>query len=198
MATATRSRLRLAAALAAALAMAGCSAAGSTVVDRTARPDAAFRWLQPTARPAGWKVARLPSQTAALAFPPSWQAIKGDKGTVSAALLGPHRRIRGYLNVAPRSGAESLGNWARFRPAHNRGEGDRMVVRDAAAVALRFRSGSGSCVIDHYVTVAARYRELACIVRGSRATNVVVAAAQSTEWRLLAPQLKRSITSFSS
>jgi hypothetical protein len=124
--------------------------------------------------------------------------IKGDPGTVSAALLGPRGRIRGYLNVTPRSGAESLGNWARSRPAHNRDEGDRGVVRDAAAVALRFPSGSGSCVIDHYTTVSARYRELACIVRGSGVTDVVVAAARSTDWRLLAPQLQRSVASFSS
>lgn len=110
--------------------------------------------------------------------------------------MGPHDVIRGYLNATPRQGGETLANWARFRPAHNGDEGDRNVVTDAAARGLRFRTGSGSCVIDHYATASAHYREIACLVRGSRASTVVVGAAVPGAWAQLAPQLERAISSF--
>jgi hypothetical protein len=200
MATATSSRLLLAAAaLAAALAFAGCGGAARSHPDqRPADNPRPFAWLQPAAAPADWKIARLPSRDSQLAYPPRWAAIRTDPGTFSAALLGPHDRIRGYLNATPRSGAETVANWATFRPAHNRDEGDRNVVRDASASGLRFRSGTGSCVIDHYATTSARYKEIACIVLGTRATTVVVAAARPADWTRLAPQLRRAISSFSS
>jgi hypothetical protein len=181
-------------ALAAAVAVAGCG--GATEAGSTA-PAGAFTWLHPAPPPAGWRVARLPSGTAELASPPVWRPIRTDPGTVSSALLGPHGRIRGYLNATPRSGDETLANWSRFRPAHNREEGDRRVVTEAAATGVRFRTGHGSCVVDRYATVSARYREIACIVRGPRATTVVVAAARPQDWARLAPALRRSIASFS-
>jgi hypothetical protein len=190
---AASSRLLAGLALAAALSAAGC---GSAARDGGHTPHA-FAWLRPTQPPAGWKVARLPSGAAGLAYPTSWQPIRTDPGTVSAALLGPHGRIDGYLNATPQSGSETLANWSRFRPAHNREEGDRGVVTEAAATRLRFPAGTGSCVVDHYATVSARYREIACIVHGSRATTVVVAAARPKDWARLAPSLRRSIASFS-
>jgi hypothetical protein len=198
MATATSSRLLLAAALAVALAIVGCGGTAHRHTDhRSAGNPGPFAWLQPAAAPTGWKIAQLPSHTAQLAYPPRWRAIRTDPGTFSAALLGPHQRIRGYLNATPQSGAETLANWASFRPAHNHEEGDRDVVRDASATALRFRSGTGSCVIDHYATASARYKEIACVVRGTRATTVVVAAARPADWQRLAPQLQRAVASFS-
>jgi hypothetical protein len=155
--------------------------------------------VRPAAAPAKWNVGRLPSRTAELAYPPGWRPIRTDPGTFSAALLGHHGRIRGYLNATPQSGAETLANWASFRPAHNAEEGDRGVVREASAARLPFHSGTGSCVMDHYsTTTSARYREIACIVHGPRATTVVVAAAQPADWARLRPQLERSITSFAS
>ena len=180
-------------ALAAAIAVAGCGGGGS---GGTAAADA-FAWLRPEPPPAGWKIARLPSGTAALAYPPAWRPIRTDPGTVSAALLGPHGRIRGYLNATPESGAETLANWSHFRPAHNHEEGDRAIVTEAAATRVRFRAGSGSCVIDRYATTSARYREIACIVHGSRATTVVVAAARPQDWARLVPAWRRSLASFS-
>jgi hypothetical protein len=200
MATATSSRLLLAAAaIAAALAFAGCGGTARLHTDhRPADSPQPFAWLRPSAPPSSWKLAQLPSRNAQLAYPPGWRAIQTDPGTFSAALLGPHNRIRGYLNATPQSGAETLSDWASFRPAHNGEEGDRDVVRDASAVGLRFRSGTGSCVIDHYATVSARYKEIACIVRGPRATTVVVAAARPADWTRLAPQLQRAVSSFSS
>jgi len=191
---ATSSRLLCGLVLAAALAVAGCGGTSRDAGHAAADP---FAWLQPAHPPAGWKVARLPSGAASLAYPPGWQPIHTDPGTFSAALLGAHGRIHGYLNATPRSGAETLANWARFRPAHNHEEGDRSVVTEASATHLRFRAGAGSCVIDRYATVSARYREIACIVRGSHATTVVVAAAQPQDWGRLEPALRRSVATFS-
>jgi hypothetical protein len=132
-----------------------------------------------------------------MAYPPGWRAIKTDPGTVSAALMGPHGRIRGYLNATPQSGAETLANWAHFRPAHNHEEGDRAVVRLASATGLRFSNGGGSCVMDRYKTVSDRYQEIACIVRGTHGTTVVVGAAEPSAWASLAPDLQRAVASFS-
>jgi len=190
-ATATPSRLVAAVALTAALAIAGCGGA--------ARPHSAgpFAWLRPAAAPADWTVGRLPSGAASFAYPAGWRSIRTDPGTFSAALLGPHHRIRGYLNATPQSGAETLDNWSTFRAAHNREEGDRDVVRESAASGLRFPSGTGSCVTDRYATTTnAHYREIACIVRGARGTSVIVAAAPPSDWSRLAPQLRRSVASF--
>ena len=80
-------------------------------------------------------------------------------------------------------------------PAEEAGETFRQR-RYTAARGLRFRSGTGSCVIDHYATVSAHYREIACLVQGSHASTVVVAAAVPHEWARLAPQLERAISSF--
>ena len=189
--TGTSERRRLCAVLLGAAILAGCGG-GST------RPagQSQFAWLRPSAAPRDWLVGRLPSGTAALAYPPGWRSIRTDPGTFSAALLGPHEQIRGYLNATPQSGAETLANWARFRVAHNRDEGDRHVVREASGSGLTFRSGHGSCVLDRYATITSRYREIACIVRGAHATTVVVAAAQPRDWASIAPQLRRAVASF--
>jgi hypothetical protein len=111
--------------------------------------------------------------------------------------MGPRGRIRGYLNATPRQGQETFANWASFRPDHNRDEGDRHVVTEAAARNLRFRTGNGTCVIDHYATTSsAHYREIACLVHGSRADTVVVGAALPGDWAQLGPQVERSIAGF--
>ena len=47
-------------------------------------------------------------------------------------------------------------------------------------------------------STSARYKEIACIVRGTRATTVVVAVARPADWTRLAPQLQRAVASFSS
>jgi hypothetical protein len=203
MATAT-SRRRLLPALAlagvAALLAAGCGASsggGATTTKASQAAAGPFAWLKASAPPPGWKIARLPSGKAAMAYPPGWRAIKTDPGTVSAALMGPHGRIRGYLNATPKGGAETLANWASFRPAHNHEEGDRAVVRLASGTGLHFANGTGSCVMDRYKTISDRYREIACIVRGANATTVVVGAAEPSAWASLAPDLQRAVASFS-
>ena len=191
MVTGTSNRRRLCAALLGAAILAGCGGGSARPADHSQ-----FAWLRPSAAPRDWLVGRLPSGTAALSYPPGWRSIRTDPGTFSAALLGPHERIRGYLNATPQSGAETLANWSRFRVAHNADEGDRHVVREASASGLRFRSGHGSCVVDRYATITSHYREIACIVRGAHATTVVVAAAQPRDWARIAPQLRRAVASF--
>jgi len=184
--------------VAALLAAGSGASSGGGATPTTAGHAAAgpFAWLKASAPPPGWKIARLPSGKAALAYPPGWRAIESDPGTVSAALMGPHGRIRGYLNATPQGGRETLANWARFRPAHNHEEGDRAVVSLASATGLKFTNGSGSCVMDRYKTVSDRYKEIACIVRGANATTVVVGAAEPAAWASLAPDLQRAVASF--
>jgi hypothetical protein len=200
-ATAISSRRFLASlglALVVALAIAGCGGAGSGAGRGQAANGSsqAFTWLTPAAAPAGWSVGRLPSGRASFAYPPGWRALKTDPGTFSAGLMGAHGKIRGYLNATPRQGAETLADWAKFRPDHNRDEGDFNLVSEASATGLRFRTGSGSCVIDRYATDSAHYREIACLVHGSRADTVIVGASLPSDWARLGPQVERAISSF--
>jgi hypothetical protein len=156
-----------------------------------------FEWLHPSAPPGGWHHAALPSGAARLAYPPGWRSIRSDPGTVSAALRTRNGAIEGYLNATPGEGAETLSNWSSFRPAHNRDEGDTGVSESGAAAGLRFRQGHGSCVIDAYTSSSShRYREIACIVDGGRATTVVVGAAPTSAWQGEAPFIERAISSF--
>jgi len=158
-------------------------------------PDQPVR-LTAAAAPRSWQSAKVPGSPAVLAHPGGWKAIDGDPGTASAALPAG-RRIIGYLNATPRSGAETPANWLSFRPAHNREEGDGDVTPLAGSRDLRFRTGRGSCLIDGYTTATGdRYRELACIVAGRKATTVVVGSALAQRWSRLAPVLRRAVSSF--
>jgi hypothetical protein len=152
--------------------------------------------LHPAPPPPAWKRLRVPGSPAILSFPASWRPIAGDPGTASAALRSGGR-IGGYLNATPQGGGETLRNWLGFRPAHNRDEGDVEVMPWAGRRGMRFRGGSGSCLIDDYTTATgARYRELACIVAGRRATTVVVGSATRTAWPRLAPVLREAVSNF--
>jgi hypothetical protein len=154
-----------------------------------------FAWLHPSPPPAGWTVART-ARGGTLAYPPGWKRIKTDPGTASAALLGRSGRIDGYLNATPKQGKETLANWSRFRPAHNREEGDRNVRLIASAADLKFRAGRGSCVIDTYTTSKASYHEIACLVAGRTSSAVIVAAAPVELWNGQAATLRRAVSSF--
>jgi hypothetical protein len=158
---------------------------------------AAFNWVRPSPLPAGWSAQRLPGWPARLPAPAGWRPAAGDPGTRTMILRDGSGRITGYLNATPRQGAETLRNWRRFRVEHNRDEEERGVTLEAAASGLRFRSGTGSCVIDSYHTTSgSRYRELACIVAGSNATTVIVGAAPPSHWAEQAPTIQRAINSF--
>jgi hypothetical protein len=159
------------------------------------RASEPFAWLRPAPPPSGWIVARTEGG-ATLAYPPGWRPIKTDPGTASAALLGGGGRIDGFLNATPKQGAETLANWSRFRPEHNRREGDRSVRLIASSSGLAFRGGRGSCVIDTYAISRAAYREIACLVSGPSSSAVVVAAAPIELWNHQAATLKRAVSSF--
>src|SRR2546423_13016837 len=167
----------------------GAADAGASV-----NPQApAFRWLQPQPPPPGWKLARLPSGNATFAYPRTWRPIRTDPGTASVALLGHGRSIRGYLNLTPRQGTETLANWPSFRIEHLGDDGSTDVRLIASAHGLAFRSGRGTCVIDSYRTSRARYREIACLVAGTRTSSVVVGAAPSKTWAQQARTIERAI-----
>jgi hypothetical protein len=158
---------------------------------------AAFTWLQPQVAPADWSTWRLPGSPARLSAAPGWRREHGDAGTQTAVLRTQSGEIAGYLNATPGEGAESPRNWAKFRVAHNRDEGEREVRLLAAATDLGFRSGVGSCVLDSYRTQSGnRYREVACIVSGRSATTVIVGAAPPLRWEAEAPAIERAVNSF--
>jgi hypothetical protein len=190
---------RLAPAIVAALALAGAAA---LVAHGSAAPPAAgqlqgFRWLRASAPPHAWQTTRLPDGTARLAYPPHWRSIRSDPGTLSAAVRGQGGGIHGYLNATPQQGAETLSDWSGFRLAHNGDEGDVNVRQVASASDLPFRDGRASCVIDDYTSSSGHgYREIACIVAGSKATTVVVGAAPQRGWQREAPALERAVSSF--
>jgi hypothetical protein len=99
------------------------------------------------------------------------------------AARSPGDRFRGYLNLTPRQGTETLANWPSFRIQHLREEESSKDVRlIPSAHGLGFRSGRGSCVIDSYRTSRTRYREIACLVAGTRTSSVLVGAAPSKTW----------------
>jgi hypothetical protein len=156
----------------------------------------AFRWLRPQAPPRGWKLAQLPSGAASVAYPRTWRTIRTDPGTASVALIGHGHRIRGYLNLTPRQGTETLANWPSFRIQHVGEEEHSKDVRlIASAHGIGFRSGTGSCVIDSYPTSRTRYREIACLVAGTRTSSVVVGAAPAKSWAQQAKTIERAIAS---
>jgi hypothetical protein len=152
-------------------------------------------WLRPQPQPRGWNLA-VTGSGAKLAYPPGWREIHADAGTASAAPAGGRGVFAGYLNATPQSGQETLANWSRFRVAHLAADGARRVQLQAASTALRFRSAEGSCVIDSYSTSKARFREIACIISGARATTVVGAAAPVAGWPQKAAVLERAVASY--
>ena len=174
---------------AATIVLAGAANAGASVAARAP----AFHWLQPQPAPQGWKLARLPSGAATFGYPRAWRPIRTDPGTASVALLGRGRSILGYLNLTPRQGTETLADWPSFRIEHQGDEGAADVHLLASAHGLAFRSGRGSCVIDSYRTSRARYREIACLVAGTRTSSVIVGAAPSKTWALRASTIERAI-----
>jgi hypothetical protein len=118
--------------------------------------------------------------------------LAGDRGTLSAVARDTGGRIVGYLNLTPRQGAETLSNWASFRPRHERSEGDR-AVRVLGAGPMLLRSGRAQCVRDSYVTsTGAPYVELACLVEGRR-PGVVLGAATPAQWREQQAVIRRAL-----
>jgi hypothetical protein len=192
-----------AAALAAALALAlaGCSGGPSRPAQENGagRPaHAGFAWFHPGAAPGAWRRASLSGRGATLSYPGSLRPMHGDRGTVTLGSTARSGAVLVYLNVTPKQGGETLGNWTDFRLEHLREDGQTAVHLDAVSPALHFRGGPGRCVIDNYATKIDnnRYDEIACIVQGAHATSVLVAATSTAAWQAQRALLEMVVSSY--
>ena len=178
--------------------LAALAAAAATVVALTLpsrSPGRTFPALVPAAAPAGWPHLTLPNETAVLSYPPLLRPVSGDTDAVSAAQVSPGGAFRLYLNATPRQGDEQLGGWAAFRLRLLTADDAASARELAAAQDVKFRGGTGSCVIDTYVTRlgAHHYQEIACLVQGRTSASVIVAAAPATTWAQASPLLLRAV-----
>jgi len=188
-------------ALGLALAAAAAALAFTFGPDRSATPTRTLdrATLVPAPAPPGWHQLTLPNGTAVLFYPPTMHRVTSDSDAVSAARLGPDGQYLLYLNATPRQGEESLRNWASYRLRILRSDEASRASLDAAAGNQPFRGGTGSCVIDHYVTrvLAHRYTELACLVQGRTGASVIVAAAPTALWPSARAVLTQAVSAYS-
>ena len=185
-------------ALAAIAALAGIAVTVTVFAEPGRSPGAAFPVLDPAAAPASWPHLKLPNGTAVLSYPPSLRPIAGDTDAVSAARLGPGGGFQLYLNATPRQGAERLQDWAAFRLSLLRSDDAVSAHEIAAAQVVTFRGGTGSCLIDGYVTRIGRhhYDEIACLVQGQTSASVIIAAAPAAQWAPARPLLLRAVAAY--
>ena len=117
---------------------------------------------------------------------------------MSAAQVGRGGTYQLYLNATPRQGAENLAHWAAFRLRLLRSDNAASAQRLAAARGIRFRGGTGSCVIDTYVTRIGghQFTEIACLVQGRSSASVIVAAAPAGRWARARPVLLRAVAAY--
>lgn len=196
--TTRRGRLMLGA-IAAAIAIAAAVTVSAAAFARPGRPaGTAFPQLRPAAAPASWRHLTLPNGTAVLSYPAGLRPLTGDKDAVSAARLGPGGAFQLYLNATPRQGSERLAHWAAFR-LHLLRSDDAVSAQQLAGVqGIKFRGGTGSCVMDRYVTRIGghHYQEIACLVQGHSGASVVVAAAPAAQWATAQPLLLRAVAAY--
>jgi hypothetical protein len=161
-------------------------------------PGRAFPALVPAAAPARWPHLTLPNGTAVLSYPPSLRPVSSDADAVSAAQVSPGGAFRLYLNATPRQGDEQPGGWAELRLRLLTADDAASARELAAAQGVTFRGGTGSCVIDTYVTRigAHRYQEIACLVQGRASASVIVAAAPAATWAQASPLLLRAVAAY--
>ena len=71
-------------------------------------------------------------------------------------------------------------------------------MRSAPRSDVKFRGGTGSCVIDAYVTRIGghHYQEIACLVQGRTSASVIVAAAPAARWAQARPLLFRAVAAY--
>jgi hypothetical protein len=185
-------------ALAAAAALAAIAVTVIVFAGPGRSPSEAFPVLHPAAAPASWPHLRLPDGTAVLSYPPSLRRIAGDTDAVSAARLDPGGGFQLYLNATPRQGAERLQGWAAFRLRLLRSDDAVSAHEISAAQGVTFRGGSGSCLIDGYVTRIGghHYNEIACLVQGRTSASVIIAAAPAAQWAQARPLLLRAVAAY--
>ena len=157
-----------------------------------------FGWLSPEVAPATWHRVTTQSGEAVLSYPPPFMPIAGDHGSASAAVESRTGKILAYVNVTPGEGDEQLKGFGRFRVHLIGKDDDRDVHLDSSAEDLAFRGGTGSCVIDDYLTRVGNnhYKEIACLVVGQHASSVVIAAGANADWTHFLPLLRESVASF--
>jgi len=163
------------------------------------RPRESFSWFVAQPAPASWQKITLPDGTGVLAAPPSLVRLPADPGTVALGLpAGAEDLI--YLDATPRQGDETLPGWAGFRIAHLRDDDTAAATLDAHAEHLTFLDGTGSCVLDDYITRvgAHHYREIACLVQGAHGGSVIVAATPAADWDHYRPLLQQAVSAYSS
>jgi hypothetical protein len=133
-----------------------------------------------------------------LSYPPSLRRSAGDTDAVSADQVSTDDTVQLYLNATPRQGAERLQGWAAFRLRLLRSDDAASAHEVAAAEGVRFRGGTGSCIIDTYVTRIGghHYEEIACLVQGQASASVIVAAAPAAMWAQERPLLLRAVAAY--
>jgi hypothetical protein len=185
-------------ALGLALAVAAATLAIAFWPARSATPTRTLDRATLVPAPPGWHHLTLPNGTAVLFYPPTMHRVSGDSDAVSAARLGPDGQYLLYLNATPRQGQESLRNWASYRLRFLRSDDASRASLDGAAGNQPFRGGTGSCVLDHYVTraLAHRYTELACLVQGRTGASVIVAAAPTALWPSARAILTQAVSAY--
>ena len=161
-------------------------------------PGRASPSLVPAAPPESWPHLTLPNGTAVLSYPPSLRPIAGDTDAVSAGEVSAGGMIQLYLNATPRQGAERLQQWAAFRLRLLRADDAASARQVATAEGVKFRGGTGSCIIDTYVTRIGghHYEEIACLVQGHASASVFVAAAPAAMWTTESPLLLRAVAAY--
>ena len=192
----TARRRRRPLAVLAAVAALAAAAVALTLAEHS--PGRTFPPLVPAVAPAGWPHLTLPNGTAVLSYPPSRRPASGDTDAVSAAQVSPGGAFRLYLNATPRQGDEQLGSWTASRLRLLTADDAASARQLAAAQGVRFRGGTGSCVIDTYVTRIGghHFQEIACLVQGRTSASVLVAAAPAATWAQASPLLLRAVAAY--
>jgi hypothetical protein len=158
-----------------------------------------FAWFRPRfASPGSWLQASLAGRSGVLSYPRLLRPIHGDPGTVTLGLNTRAGAVLVYLNVTPRQGDERLQSWTHFRVEHLGEEGQSAVRVDATSAILPFQGGQGRCVVDDYTSSVHnnRYREIACLVRGARASSVVIAATRVVAWAQYGTLLEQVVNGY--
>jgi hypothetical protein len=171
-------------------------AAFLAVADAAGMRVAGFRWFAAAPAPASWGQRVLPSGAGILSFPATF--VDGhDRDGISRERLDRHGTVLVYLDLTPKQGPERLRDWPSYRLGLVRGESND-VHEDGHAFGLRFRGGTGSCVLDDYRTRVENhhYREIACFVQGRRHATVLIAAALESEWTRAAKTLERAVDAY--
>lgn len=173
-------------------------APAASTAHRRGPVSGSFGWLMPHPAPPTWHRVATPSGGAVLAYPTSFSPIAGDAGSVSAGLTNSTGQLVAYVNVTPRQGAEELKGFGHLRLSLIGKDDDKDVRLQGTGEGLPFRRGTGSCVMDDYRTRIGNnhYREIACLVVGKHAANVVVAAVANQDWVRYRTQLRQVIASF--